>query len=76
MNIDELMALLAEAKKELGGDADVLRYDYGTSNETDLVRIEVARPVTFLIYEIGNGTPIRTQDDSRGTPSIRGLLLD
>ena len=75
MSIDELMAALAVAREELGGDADVVQRDDG-SDPAGVVRIERITPAIAVIYDLGNGGCAWTLDDEQKGTVVQCLLLD
>ena len=75
MSIDELMAALAMARGELGGDAAVLQRDDG-SDPAGVVRIERITPAIAVIYDIGNGAAAWTLDEDKRGTAVKCLLLD
>ena len=75
MSIDEMMAILAAAKGELGGNAQLVRYDDG-SDKLGVMRIENVKAETAVIRDLGNSTAAWTPDEDKpGTP-VRCLVLD
>jgi len=75
MSIDELMAALAMARGELGGDAAVLQRDDG-SGPDGVVRIERITPAIAVIYDLGNGGCAWTLDEEKPGTTVRCLMLD
>lgn len=75
MSIDELMAALAVAREELGGDARVVQRDDG-SDPADVVRIERITPATAVIYDLGNGGCAWTLDEDKHGTAVKCLMLD
>lgn len=75
MSIDELMAALAMARGELGGDAAVLQRDDG-SGPDGVVRIERITPAIAVIYDLGNGGCAWTLDEEKSGTTVRCLMLD
>lgn len=75
MTINELRALLDEAEKELGGDAEVVLRDDGT-DASGVIRIQSVQPVQAVIYDLGNGGAAWTLDDEQQGTVVQCLLLD
>jgi hypothetical protein len=75
MSIDELLAALAVAREELGGDAKVVRRDDG-SDPDGVVRIECITPAIAVIYDLGNGGCTWTLDEEKPGTTVRCLMLD
>lgn len=75
MSIDELMAALAVAREELGGDAEVVQRDDG-SDPSGVVRIERITPAIAVIYDLGNGGCAWTLDEDKRGSAVKCLLLD
>jgi len=75
MSIDEMMAILAAAKGELGGNAQLVRYDH-SSDKLGVMCIENVNAETAVIRDLGNSTAAWTPaEDNPGTP-VRCLVLD
>jgi|GEM_PF-4488044 len=75
MTINELRAMLDQAEKELGGDAEVVLRDDG-SDPAGVVRIKSVTATTAVIEDLGNGIAAWTlSDEKRGTP-VSCLLLE
>ena len=75
MSIDELLAALAVAREELGGDAKVVQRDDG-SDPDGVVRIERITPAIAVIYDLGNGGCAWTLDEEKPGTTVRCLMLD
>jgi hypothetical protein len=75
MTINELRAMLDQAEKELGGDAEVVLRDDG-SDHLGVVRIECVRLATAVIYDLGNGGAAWTLNEDRPGTTVQCLLLD
>lgn len=75
MTINELRAMLHEAEKELGGDAEVVLRDDGT-DASGVIRIQSVQPVQAVIYDLGNGGAAWTLDDEQQGTVVQCLLLD
>jgi hypothetical protein len=75
ISIDEMMAILAAAKRELGGNAQLVRYDDG-SDKLGVVRIESVTAENAVIRDLENGIAAWTLDEDKlGTP-VRCMVLD
>jgi hypothetical protein len=75
MSIDELMAALALAKQQLGGSAQVVRYDDGSNRLLSVVRVEDSSVQTAVIEDLG-GQAGWTLNEDRPGARILCLLLD
>ena len=75
MTINELRAMLDQAAKELGGDAQVVLRDDGT-DPAGVVRIKAVTATTAVIYDLGNGGAAWTLDDEKPGSVVKCLLLD
>jgi hypothetical protein len=75
MSIDELMVTLTAAKKELGGNAEVVCYDSGSSDKLGVVRIEGSSVQTAVIEDLG-GQSAWTLDERKPGTKVRCLLLE
>lgn len=75
MTINELRAMLDEAEKKLGGDAQVVLRDDG-SDPSGVVRIESVTATTAVIEDLGNGFAAWTLDDEKPGTVVRCLLLE
>lgn len=75
MSIDELMAALAIAKEQLGGNTQVVRYDDGNHRLLSVVRIESTSVQTAVIEDFGGLAGWTLNADLPGT-QVPCLLLD
>jgi hypothetical protein len=75
MTIDELRAMLNDAKKELRGGAEVVLRDDG-SDHLGAVRIERISATTAVIYDLGNSGCAWTLDEYMRGTNFRCLRLD
>jgi len=75
MSIDELMAALAVAREELGGDAEVVQRDDG-SDPAGVECIERITPAIAVIYDLGDGGCAWTLDEEKPGTTVRCLMLD
>lgn len=75
MTINELRAMLDQAERELGSEAQVVLRDDG-SDKLGVVRIASVTATTAVIYDLRNGCAAWTLDDDRRGAVVKCLLLD
>ena len=76
MSIDEMLQLLTLAKEELGGNTEVLRYNYRSTDGFGVIRISGMGIQTAVIEDLGSGVAGWTLDEDKPGTKVISLLLD